>query len=111
MNRRLPLHPVKRSTNQRKREFRIRNFDQCAIGKLLTLRNDQTRRLTRKGGRKNLFIIDVRNLALTSVIQIGNPFYLCFCVTHNAATNVLSKVLYSHPVSYTHLTLPTSDLV
>jgi len=40
MNRRLTLHAVKHSTNDRERKLRIRNFDDRAIRKLLTLRND-----------------------------------------------------------------------
>jgi hypothetical protein len=72
-----PASPREHSTNQRKRVFRIRNFDLCEdSGKLLTLRlRFKQTPYSLRAVRKKIFIIEYRNLSLTGVFQIGNRFY------------------------------------
>src|SRR5687768_15174094 len=63
------------------------------------MRNDQARRVARKRCREELLVIDIRNLALTGLIQIGNPFNLCFTVAGNTTSDDLSELLHFHRVT------------
>src|SRR5689334_7026947 len=96
MNRRFTTHRrMQRRADQCKREFRIRDFDHGAIRKLRCVFHDQTRRLT----LCRRILLNVRNLALVRVTQIGNPFNPCFRISNHATINNFGKFFNSHLIN------------